>query len=489
MYDTHALTELDLPAGILIGGSMAGGLTGATFDVISPIDGRSIAVVPDGGPEDIDAAVRAAKAAFEGGAWSRADVAVRKRTLHAWAEHLRAQTDELASLITYEMGKPVEESRGEIRSAAGCIDFYAEALDKVYGEVVPVTQDAFSFVTPEPVGVVGAVTPWNYPVGMPAWKLAPALAAGNSVVLKPAEQTPLVALRIAQLAVEAGLPVGVLSVVPGGPAAGEALGRHPLVNVIAFTGSTEVGKRFMVYSGESNMKPVWLECGGKSAQIVLADVPDIDSAAREIAAGIFTNAGQVCNAGSRLIVERAVRQPLLDALLQVTADYAPGDPRCAGTTMGPLVDDAQMRRYLRYLDEGRAAGAELLVGGQRVLTDTGGFYAAPTIFTNATNSMSIAQEEIFGPVLTVLDAEDADDAVRLANGTRYGLAASVWTSDVTRAHRISRALNAGLVWVNTFDRGSMALPFGGVGESGHGSDRSIHALAKYQSLKSTWIAL
>lgn len=489
MYDAHALSELELPAGILIGGSLEDGLTDETFEVISPIDGTSIAVVPCGGPADVDAAVQAARAAFDAGVWSRADVATRKRVLSAWAEQLIKHADQLGSLITYEMGKPVEESRGEIRSAAACINFYAEALDKVYGEVVPVTEQAFSFVSPEPLGVVGAVTPWNYPVGMPVWKLAPALAAGNSVVLKPAEQTPLVALRIAQLAVEAGLPAGVLSVVPGGPAAGEAVGRHPLVNVLAFTGSTEVGKRFMVYSGESNMKPVWLECGGKSAQIVLADVPDIEAAAREVAAGIFTNAGQVCNAGSRLIVERAVRQPLLEALTEAAAGYQPDDPRRAGTAMGPLVDDAQMQRYLRFLDEGRGAGAEILVGGARVRTETGGYYAEPTIFVDATDSMSIAQEEIFGPVLTVLDADGAEEAVRLANGTRYGLAASVWTRDVSKAHRISRALSAGMVWVNTFDRGAMALPFGGVGESGHGVDRSLHALAKYQSLKSTWIAL
>jgi acyl-CoA reductase-like NAD-dependent aldehyde dehydrogenase len=489
MYDALALTDLDLSSGILIGGNLASPLTDETFEVITPIDGTVIAEVPAGGAADIDAAVQAASNAFASGAWSRADVSVRKHILASWARELLAYQDELASLITYEMGKPFHEAQGEIRSAVGCIDFYAEALDKVYGEVVPVTEQAFSYVSREPLGVVGAVTPWNYPVGMPVWKLAPALAAGNSVVLKPAEQTPLVALRIAQLAAKAGLPEGVLAVVPGGPLAGEALGRHRLVDVIAFTGSTQVGKRFMTYSGESNMKAVWLECGGKSAQIVLADVPDVEVAAREIAAGIFTNAGQVCNAGSRLVVDRTVRGPLLEALTEITTTYLPKDPRISGTSMGPLVDRAQMGQYLRYVDEGRQAGAEVLVGGERVRTETGGYYASPTIFVNATDTMSIAQEEIFGPVLTVIDVDGVDEAVRVANGTRYGLAAAVWTRDVSQAHRVSRALSAGMVWVNTFDRGSMALPFGGVGESGHGVDRSVHALSKYQSLKSTWIAL
>jgi 4-guanidinobutyraldehyde dehydrogenase / NAD-dependent aldehyde dehydrogenase len=482
--------QLTFSGDALIGNESAPARSGETFEKRSPVDGRILADVASCDTADVDDAVRAARKAFEAGVWSGLAPRERKRILLDYAARILAAKDELALLVTLEMGKPIGDALGEVELAAQCIAYYAEALDKLFGEIGPTAPDSLTLVTKEPAGVVGAVTPWNYPLLMPAWKLGPALGAGNSVVLKPAEQTPLSAIRLGQIAAEAGIPAGVLNVVPGfGETAGQAVGRHMDVDVVGFTGSGEVGKLFLRYAGESNMKQVWLECGGKSPNVVLADAPDLDAAAEQIAAGIFGNAGQVCNAGSRLIVDQSIAGELLDRLLASSEPWQPGNPFQPETRMGAIVDETQLKRVLSYIDAGQDEGARLATGGNQALTDSGGYYVEPTIFAGAGNEMKIAQEEIFGPVLTVIPVDDPDVAVQTANDTTYGLAAAVWTRDISRAHRIARALRAGNVYVNTYGRSDIALPFATFKQSGIGIDKSIHAIDKYVRTKTTWISL
>jgi gamma-glutamyl-gamma-aminobutyraldehyde dehydrogenase/4-guanidinobutyraldehyde dehydrogenase/NAD-dependent aldehyde dehydrogenase len=481
--------KLSFRSQAFIDGKYVPAVSGKTFDNVNPANGKTLAKVAECDKEDVDRAVQAARAAFEKGTWSRMAGAERKKTLIKFADLIEKHTTELALLETLDMGKPIRDSsRIDVPLAAQCIRWYAEAIDKIYDEIAPTGPEAVSMIRREPLGVVAAVVPWNFPLLMASWKIGPALATGNSFILKPAEQSPMTAIRIAELAAEAGVPEGVFNVVPGyGESAGQALGRHMDVDCVTFTGSTEVGKYFLRYAGESNMKRVSLECGGKSPNIIMADAPDLDAAATAAAWGIFFNQGEVCNASSRLIVEESVKDRVLEKIFAVGKKLFPGDPLDPKTGFGAMVDETQTKRVLGYIDAGQKEGAKLVFGGKRVKTETGGCYIEPTVFDNVKNSMKIAQEEIFGPVLSTIAFRDPDEAVKIGNDTIYGLAAAVWTKDITKAMKAARELRAGVVWVNCFDNGHISSPFGGFKQSGFGRDKSLHAMDKYTELKTTWI--
>lgn len=476
---------------LLIHGQRIDARSGETFTAINPATGKSIVDVAAGDAADVDAAVASARKAFDSGSWSRRAPSERKKVLQRFAELINSHGDEIALLDSLCMGKTISDARNiEVPVSANCIAWYGEAIDKLYDEVAPTGSDALALITREPIGVVAAVVPWNFPTLMACWKLGPALAAGNSVVLKPAEQSPLSALLLAELALEAGIPEGVFNVVTGfGETAGRALGLHKDVDAVTFTGSTEVGKLFLGYAAQSNMKRVSLECGGKSPHIVMADCPDLDEAAVAAAFGIFFNQGEVCNAGSRLIVDAAIKDEFLKKVIEISKTLKPGDPLDPNSKLGAIVSKSQMERVLDYIDIGRKEGANVILGGQRVLSETGGYFVEPTIFDNVDNSMRIAQEEIFGPALATLTFKDTDEAVRIANDTIYGLGAAVWTSNIDTAMSVSRRLKSGVVWVNCFDEGNITVPFGGVKQSGFGRDKSLHAIDKYTDLKTTWIKL
>ncbi len=464
---------------------------GARFDCVSPVDGRVLAQVASCEQADAERAVASARAAFEAGVWAKLAPARRKAVMIRFADLLEANREELALLETLDMGKPIGDSLAvDVPGAARALRWSGEAIDKLYDEVAATPHDQLGLVTREPVGVVAAIVPWNFPLMMACWKLGPALASGNSVVLKPSEKSPLTALRIARLAIEAGIPAGVLNVLPGyGHTVGKALALHMNVDTLVFTGSTRVAKQLMIYAGESNMKRVWLEAGGKSPNIVFADAPDLEAAARAAASAIAFNQGEVCTAGSRLLVERSIKARFLPMVVEALKAWKPGNPLDPATNVGALVDTQQLDTVLGYIEAGREAGAQVLVGGQRTLAETGGLYVEPTLFDGVDNAMKIAREEIFGPVLSVITFDSAEEAVAIANDSPYGLAAAVWTADLSRAHRTARALRAGSVWVNQYDGGDMTAPFGGFKQSGNGRDKSLHAFDKYTELKATWIQL
>ena len=490
--DWHTEAEqLQVDGRAFINGLRCWGKKGLRFDNISPIDGRNIAEVARCDSTDVDAAVAAARAAFEDGRWANFAPAKRKRILIRFADLVQKNAAELALLETLDMGKPIKYSQSvDVAGAANCIRWYGEAIDKIYDEIAPAPSHSLALITREPVGVVGAIVPWNYPMLMASWKIAPALAAGNSVVLKPSEKSPLTALRLADLALEAGIPPGVFNVLPGyGNEAGSALALHMDVDCIAFTGSTRVGKQIMQMAGQSNLKRAWTELGGKSANIVCADCPDIDAAVSASIGSIFFNQGESCNAPSRLFVEESIREQFIEKALAMVPDFTPGDPLDENTVMGAIVDDIQLRTVLGYIEQGKSGGARLLAGGERVRTESGGYFVAPTIFDRVDSSMAIAREEIFGPVLSVLSFTDLNDAIRQANATQYGLHAAVWTSDLSKAIKTSRALRAGTVHVNQYDNDDITVPFGGYKQSGNGRDKSLHAFDKYTELKTTWIQL
>ncbi len=480
-----------IDARALIGGRRVAAASGQTFDCVSPIDGRTLAPVARCGAADIDAAVQGARRAFEDRRWAGRAPAARKKVLQRFADKILAAREELALLETLDMGKPIRESLAvDVPATARTIAWYAEAVDKIYDEIAPTPESALALITREPMGVIGAIVPWNYPMIMAAWKLGPALAAGNSVVLKPSEKSPLTALRLGELALEAGLPEDVFNVVPGyGHEAGEALALHMEVDAIGFTGSTRTGRRMLEYAGRSNLKRVYNELGGKSAFIVFDDFDDLARAARTVAGAIFYNQGESCNAPSRVLVHERVADEFVALVAAQAPQYQPADPLEADTAMGALVDETQLRTVLGYIEAGHRDGAALVTGGQRMRADSGGYYVAPTVFDRVSNDMTIAREEIFGPVLGVIRFADEADAVRLANDCAYGLQASVWSRHIDRAHRVARRLRAGTVHVNQYDEDDITVPFGGFKQSGNGRDKSLHAFDKYTELKTTWIRI
>jgi gamma-glutamyl-gamma-aminobutyraldehyde dehydrogenase len=464
---------------------------GGVLPVISPIDGRQLTTLAAADANDVNDAVVAARECYEAGSWSRASPSARKEVLLRLAERIEAKALELAVLGVRENGTEISMAlRAEPGSAAATFRYYAEAIDKVYGEIAPTPGNVLGLIHRVPVGVVGAIVPWNFPLMIAAWKLAPALAAGNSVVLKPSEKASLTLLRLARLAAEAGLPDGVLNVVTGhGSTCGAALAEHMDVDVLAFTGSGGVGRRLLEASARSNLKRVYLELGGKSPNIVFNDMPDIDAAVAGAVNGMFRNAGQVCIAGTRLLLQRGIAERFMEKLVAATNKLKVGDPLEPTTQVGAVCGEDQLRKVLHSLDVAASEGATRVTGGARILTETGGCYMQPAIVSDVSSSMTLAQEEVFGPVLAVSTFADETEAVRLANSTAYGLAAGVWTSNLSTAHRMVKALRAGLVHVNCYGGSDLTVPLGGVKQSGNGHDKSLHAFDKFTDLRSAWIQI
>jgi aldehyde dehydrogenase (NAD+) len=463
--------------------------SGETMEVINPATEEIIAAVAAADGRDVDAAVAAARAAFDG-PWGTMSARERGRLVRKLADRLLERADDVSRLETLHNGKPISESRNiEIPAAAECFEYYAGWADKVMGETIPVKGNHLTYTLREPIGVVAAIVPWNFPLLLAAWKVAPALACGNTVILKPASQTPLTALALGEIAVEIGLPPGVLNVITGpGSRVGQALVEHPGIDKIAFTGDTSTGKSIM-RSAADTLKRITLELGGKSPNIVLADA-DVEAAIRGATIGIFYGKGEVCAAGSRLLVDRSIKNEFIDKLATRARKMVPGDPLDPKTRFGAIASRKQLDTVLSYIESGRNEGASLVAGGQRADIGTGkGYFVQPTVFADVTPEMTIAREEIFGPVLAAIEFADLDEAISRANDSQYGLAAGVWTRDIKKAHYVARKLQAGTVWVNTYNVYDTAAPFGGYKQSGFGREMSAHALDHYTQVKSVWVDL
>ena len=476
-----------------IDGAFVDALDGATFDSFAPATGEVIAKVAACSDADVDRAVAAARAAFNKGEWSRIAPGERKAVLNKFADLIEQHAEELIVTEAIDAGKPIVDCRGfDLPDVVNTIRWYAEAADKVFGKASPTDSDHVGLIVREPVGVVGAVLPWNFPMAMLAWKLAPALATGNSVVVKPPELASLTTLRLAELASEAGVPAGVFNVVPGlGHVTGKALGLHMDVDMVSFTGSTEVGRAFLRYAADSNLKGIVLECGGKSPQIVMADCADrLDTVAADLAEAAFFNAGQNCSAGSRILVHSSIKDDFVAALAREADSRTVGDPTDDNTVIGALIEPSALDRVLGYIEQAKADGARIVTGGERILAETGGYFVGSTVIDEVTPQMSVAREEIFGPVVSVLTFDDVDEALALANDTPYGLAATVWSKDIDVALRTARSVRAGTVAVNGYSEGDIGTPFGGYKMSGFGGrDNGLEALEQYTEVKTIWITL
>lgn len=480
-----------LPASHLIDGEARGASDSVVMDVISPLDGGVLTTMPRGTRDDAKAAISAARRAFDDGSWSGLAPAERKKIMLKWADLIEKNAVELAVLGVRNNGTEISMAlKAEPMSAAGTIRYFAEAIDKLYGEIAPTAPGTLGLIHREAVGVVGAIVPWNFPLMIGAWKLGPALAAGCTVVLKPAETASLTLLRIAELALEAGVPAGVLNVVTGeGAVVGAAIAESMDVDVLVFTGSGATGRHLLEASARSNFKRVYLELGGKSPNVVFADAPNLDEAAKVSAHGIFRNSGQVCVAGSRLLIERSIHDAFVEKLKAHAEAMKVGDPLDPTTSAGAINSQRQLEQNLHFVDEARAAGRRIVTGGERILQETGGFYMAPTIVAGVQPEDALAQHEVFGPVLAVIPFDSEEEAVRIANDTDFGLAAAVWTADLSRAHRMVKAIKAGVVHVNTYGGADVTVPLGGVKQSGNGHDKSLHAFDKFFDIKTAWIKL
>jgi len=481
-------SEIEIEGRAFINGQYTDALSGETRPTYNPATGEKLVDVASCGPEDADLAVKYARDAFESGVWANMAPSERKMVLVRWAELIELYAEELALLETLDVGKPISDTFNiDAPSAARTIRWSGEAIDKVYEQIAPTPAGTMGLITRLPLGVVAAIVPWNFPLSTTAWKIAPSLATGNSVIVKPASNTPLTAIRIAELASEAGLPDGVLQILPGpGGSLGQHLSTHMDIDGLTFTGSTPVGKMLMEYSGQSNLKRTFLELGGKSPNIVFADA-DLDKAANMAAMAVFFNGGQTCTAGTRLIVQDSVHDEFMAKVIECAKGWAPGNPLDPETVMGPMVDQGQYNTVAEYVEVGLGEGAELAYGGKRVLSDEGGYYHEPTIFTGVNNQMRIAQEEIFGPVMSVIKFSDAQEAVEIANDSIFGLAGAVWSRDINTAIKVAEKVRVGTMGVNNYFGGDITVPFGGFKQSGNGRDKSIHAFDDYTELKTTWI--